>query len=94
MKQVIHWFALDQKVASACKTNYNEFYTNTSMTCEKGMLCGVPFPEPMLLEDEGALLQRYMLGLHKEEAHKYGHHNNTNRKEEESRPLQSHNKAP
>ena len=47
----------------------------------------------MLLEDEGALLQGYMLGLHKEESHKNRHHNDTGCKEEEGGPLQAQQTA-
>ena len=43
----------------------------------------------MLLEDEGALLKWDMLGLHKEEAHKDGHHNDTAGEEKERSPLQA-----
>lgn len=47
-----------------------------------------PLPEPVPLEDEGALLQGHSLGLHKEEAHKYGHADHTYGKEQEGCPLQ------
>ena len=47
-----------------------------------------PLPEPVLLEYEGALLQRHSLGLHEEEAHERRHADHTDGKEEEGCPLQ------
>ena len=47
-----------------------------------------PLPEPMLLEDEGAFLQRHSHGFNEEERHKRGHDRHARSKEKEGCPLQ------
>ena len=54
----------------------------------KHLTWSLPFPEPMTLEQEGALLNWHCLGLNKQCSHQNGFHNNTNGKEEEGTPLQ------
>ena len=48
---------------------------------------GEPLPEPVLLEEEGAVLNGNALGLHKQQGHQDGLHNHTACKEEEGAPL-------
>ena len=48
-----------------------------------------PFPEPVLLEQEGAILNGNSFGLHKQQGHQHCLHNHTACKEEECAPLQS-----
>lgn len=58
-----------------------------TITASRHQLSSIPLPEPVFLENEGALLQGHMLGLDEEEKHEDGHHNDARRKEEEGCPL-------
>ena len=48
-----------------------------------------PLPEPVLPEQQGALLDGSPLGLHEEQGHQDGHHDHAARKEEEGEGLQA-----
>ena len=48
-----------------------------------------PLPEPVLPEQQGALLNGGSLGLHEEQGHQDGHHDHAARKEEEGEGLQA-----
>ena len=49
---------------------------------------GAPLPEPVALEEEGAVLNGHRLGLHKQQSHQDCLHNHTDGKEQEGAPLQ------